>query len=131
MTTAFERSEKTGREPEGRVRRTALPEAGRNITLMNTARRMKVYNLPHHTYCKALGRCACTPLPGRDGRKVCASITLPAGGVLESLPEAVLEVADVLRDLCAGLLRAHSIPASPRKKTTTRKAKSSGRKRSR
>ena len=101
------------------------------ITLLNTARRMKVYNLPHHTYCRALGRCACTPLPGRDGRRACASITLPAGSVIEDLPEAVLDVADVLRDFCAGILRAHSIQATPRKKTTSRKARAGGRKRSR
>ena len=102
-----------------------------SITLLNTARRMKVYNLPHHTYCKALGRCGCRPLPGRDGRRACTSITLPAGGVLEDLPDAVLEVADVLRDLRAGVLRAHSFAERPRKTTTTRKARGGGRKRSR
>ena len=31
-TTAFDRREKTGREPGGRVRRTALPQAGHNPT---------------------------------------------------------------------------------------------------
>ena len=34
MTTAWERSEQTGREPNGRIRRTAPPQAGRNLLLL-------------------------------------------------------------------------------------------------
>jgi hypothetical protein len=76
------------------------------ITLINKTKRMKTYNLPHETYCKALGRCACTKLPGRGGRSICASLTLPAGGLVYLLFEAVLEVADIIRDLRAGRLEA-------------------------
>lgn len=76
------------------------------VTLINKTRRLKTYNLPHDTYCKALGRCTCTKLSGRGGRAVCASLTLPAGGLVSLLAEAVLEVADIIRDLRAGLLEA-------------------------
>lgn len=107
------------------------------ITLINTTRRMKVYNLPHNTYCKALGRCACTRLPGREGRRVCASITLPAGGFVNELPKAVFEVAEIHSDLKSGLIRAHQISQPEKKTSKPRKAgskkspSSSGRKRAR
>jgi len=46
MTTAFERSEKTGREPEGRVRRTELPEAGRKKDIETQISEMEEMKLP-------------------------------------------------------------------------------------
>ena len=107
------------------------------LTLINTTRRMKIYNLPHDTYCKALGRCACTRLSGRGGRLVCASITLPAGGFVNDLPKAVFEVAEIQRDLNSGLIRAHQISQPEKKTSKPRKAGSkknqsgSGRKRAR
>ena len=90
---------------------------------------MKVYNLPHDTYCKALGRCACTRF---QGKRVCSSLTIPAGGFQKELPEAVLYVAEVLRDVGTGVLRANRISNKEKKTTPTRKSKSgSGRKRKR
>lgn len=46
MTTAFERSEKTGREPEGRVRRTELPKAGRKKDIETQIEKMEGMKLP-------------------------------------------------------------------------------------
>jgi hypothetical protein len=107
------------------------------LTLINTTRRMKIYNLPHDTYCSALGRCACTRLDGRQARLICASITIPAGGFVNELPKAVFEVAEIQRDLKVGHLRAHHITQPEKKTSKTRKAGSkknqsgSGRKRAR
>ena len=42
MTTDFERSKKTGREPAGRFRRTALPQAGRNPLIDRSAPGVRV-----------------------------------------------------------------------------------------
>ena len=98
---------------------------------------MKIYNLPHDTYCKALGHCACTRLAGRKEQLVCASITLPAGGFVNELPKAVFEVVEIQRDLKSGHLRAHQISQPEKKTSKPRKAGSkknqsgSGRKRAR
>lgn len=46
MTTAFEQSEKTEREPEGRVRRTELPEAGRTNDIETQIKEMEEMKLP-------------------------------------------------------------------------------------
>jgi hypothetical protein len=75
------------------------------ITLINRTGRMKVYNLPHKTYCKALGECACTKLPGRNAGLVCASLTLAAGVEVEGVPDAVLHVAEITKDIKSGGLR--------------------------
>ena len=56
------------------------------MTLINRTGRMKVYNLPHKTYCAALGKCACTVIPGRNGARVCASLTLASGAEVEVFP---------------------------------------------
>jgi len=130
VTTAFERSEKTGRErSESEGRNSA---GGRNVTLINNTRRMKVYNLPHDTYCKALGHCECDVIPGREGRRICKSLTLPAGGFQKELPDAVLQLEEILRDISTGAIKAHRIAEPEKKSTPTRKTKSgSGRKRTR
>ena len=68
------------------------------MTLINKTGRMKVYNLPHKTYCAALGKCACTLLPGRNSARVCASLTLPADAEVEA---SVKDYRDVLVTLYA------------------------------
>ena len=73
------------------------------LTLINATRRMKVVNLPHDVYCAALGTCACTEVA--RGRRIAASLTLPAGSTTTGLDEAVLRVPDVARDVRAGELR--------------------------
>jgi hypothetical protein len=74
------------------------------IALTNLSGRIKSFDLPHETYCKARGDCACTLLPGKEQRRICASITIPAGKSLRNLPDAVLEVPAVRRAIKAGLL---------------------------
>ena len=82
------------------------------MTLINRAGRMKVYNLPHKTYCAALGKCACTMIPGRNGARVCASLTLASGAEIEGVPEAALQVAEIARDIRAGVLRVKRAQSS-------------------
>lgn len=85
-----------------------------NVTLINTTRRMKVLNLPHDVYCAALGRCACTRQPGRDGRLVPTSLTLPALAEVSGLDGAVLKLPEVERGLRSGELRLrYEVPAQP------------------
>ena len=81
-----------------------------NVTLVNTTRRMKVVNLPHDTYCKAIGRCACTDA---GGRRLAASLTLPAGSATEGIDEAALAVPALARDVRAGELRVRREAAPP------------------
>ena len=59
------------------------------LTLINATRRMKVVNLPHDVYCAALGACACTEVA--RGRRIAASLTLPAGSTTPGLDDAVLK----------------------------------------
>jgi hypothetical protein len=66
------------------------------MKLINRTNRMKVIPLPHHSYCKALGRCVCIQLAGMKG-KVATSLTIPAGGTSKELPDAVLKVPQVER----------------------------------
>lgn len=75
------------------------------ITLINRTGRMKIYNLPHRTYCKALGKCACTKLPGRNAGQVCASLTLASGVEVDGVPETVLQVKEIAKDISSGGLR--------------------------
>lgn len=92
-----------------------------NVTLINTTRRMKVLNLPHEVYCAALGRCACTRQPGRDGRCIPASLTLPALAEVSGLDGAVLKLPEVERALRSGELRLrYEVPAQPEGPMTPR-----------
>ena len=81
-----------------------------NVTLVNTTRRMKVVNLPHDSYCTALGRCACTEV---GGRRLAASLTLPAGSATAGIDEAVLAVPAIARNVRAGELRVRRDAAPP------------------
>jgi len=99
------------------------------ITLINTTRRMKVINLPHDIYCAAAGRCACTAVSGRGGRRIASSLTLPAGSATPGLDEAVLLVPEVARDVRAGELRVRREAPAPKNTNPSRKApRRSGRK---
>lgn len=93
-----------------------------SITLINTTKRMKVYNLPHESFCKALGGCKCTILAGRDNKRLCSSISIPAGAFIENMPDAIMEIAEVIRDLKSGNLRAHRV-ATPAAATITNNRK--------
>jgi hypothetical protein len=82
------------------------------VTLINKTRRMKIYNLPHETYCKALGQCVCVSLPGRDKKAVCSSLTLPAGATVSGLSDAVLLVTTIAKDINAGVLQVKKVGAT-------------------
>ena len=90
------------------------------VTLINTTRRMKVINLPHASYCEALGTCACTA--GRGDRLTASSLTLCAGSTTLGLHEAVLQLPDVARDIRAGELRVRRDVSPPQPKSRPRKA---------
>jgi len=80
------------------------------IALINTTSRLKTYTLPHESYCKARGRCACAITQRRSTRRVPSSLTLAAEARLEGLDEAVLVVPEILRALRAGELRLERKP---------------------
>lgn len=82
------------------------------ITLTNPSGRMKTFTLPHESYCKARGRCACAMASSRAPRRVPASLTLAAGARLEGVDEAVLAVPEVDRALRAGELRVERRPVT-------------------
>ncbi len=83
------------------------------ITLTNSSGRLKTFTLPHESYCKARGRCACAMTPGRDARRVPSSLTLAADARLEGVDEAVLAVPEVERALRAGELCVERKPPPP------------------
>ena len=92
------------------------------ITLINATRRMKILNLPHETYCAALGACACVEV---GGRRLASSLTLAAGTSTPDLDDAVLWLPDVARDIRAGELRVRR--EAPPQKPTNRSRKASRR----
>lgn len=100
------------------------------ITLINATRRMKVINLPHASYCEALGHCACAA--GNSGKPTAASLTLPAGSRSAGIHDAVLQLPDVARDIRAGELRVRREVPPPQPKSRSRKApRRTGRKKAR
>ena len=100
------------------------------ITLINATRRMKVFNLPHQSYCAAIGACTCS-LNDR-GKLIASSLTLPAGSTTPGLHEAVLQLADVARDIRTGELRVRREAPSPKPTNRSRKlSRRSGRKNAR
>jgi len=100
-----------------------------SVTLTNRTRRMMVLNLPHESYCEALGRCACTPHPLKEDATVATSLTIPAGQAVADQPEAVLSAPDVEQAVQAGELAVEQskspasepAPAAPGKKPRTDK----------
>ena len=72
------------------------------VTLTNRSGRIKVFTLPHESYCQASGHCACVMTPGRSARRIASSLTLAAGIELEGLHPAVLEAPDVARAIRSG-----------------------------
>ena len=100
------------------------------ITLINATRRMKIINLPHASYCEALGDCVC--MARSDGKPTAASLTLPAGSRTTGLHEAVLQLPDIARDIRAGELRVRREVPPPQPKSRSRKAtRRTGRKKAR
>lgn len=100
------------------------------ITLINATRRMKVINLPHASYCEALGTCACVASGG--SKPTAASLTLPAGSRTTGLPEAVLQLPDVAHDIRAGELRVRrDVPALQPKSRSRKASRRTGRKKAR
>lgn len=94
------------------------------VTLINATRRMKVINLPHATYCAAVGTCACDPFP--------AVLTLAAGESASGLDGAVLRVANIAREVRSGDLRVRRETPLPKTSSRSRSTRRrSGRKKAR
>lgn len=87
------------------------------VTLTNRTRRMKVYNLSHEVYCKALRKCACTIIAGRNERRICSSLTIPASYRLECVDEAVLSVPEISAAVRVGDIAVDTLK---RKKSASR-----------
>ena len=88
------------------------------VILINRARRMKVFTLAHATYCQAVGSCGCTLVDARTGRRVAQSLTLPAGGRSAQLPEAILQIGDVVRAVVSGELGVERVVPKAKTKPT-------------
>ena len=100
-----------------------------SITLTNRSRRMRVFVLPHDSYCETRGDCSCTKI---GGRRLATSLTLPAGSVTPDLDEAVLAVPDIILAAAAGELRVRrQIPPAKPKSRSRSSSRSSGRKKAR
>jgi hypothetical protein len=65
------------------------------VMLTNTSGRCQVFVLAHEAYCRALGECVCDMQPGRGGRRIARSLTLPTGMSSEELPDAMLAVPEI------------------------------------
>lgn len=91
------------------------------VTLTNKTRRMKVYNLPHEVYCKALGKCACTFIAGQNERRICSSLTIPANDKLEGVDDAALSVPEISADVRSGHI---AVDTQTRKATASKDAHS-------
>ena len=99
------------------------------VTLINATRRMKVLNLPHESYCAALGTCACTD---NGAGRVASSLTLAAGASATGLDDAVLAVPDVVTEVRSGELRVRREAPPPKPKNRSRRSpRRSGRKKAR
>ena len=94
------------------------------LTLINRSGRCLGLNLPHARVCTA-GACGCTLTADRPPRRICRSLTLPAGHAATGLPEAVLAAPEVRAAVARGELevrrREPKLPApEPRKKRPRR-----------
>ena len=96
-----------------------------SVTLINNTRRMKVFTLAHKWYCDARGACACKVVPGKEERRIAGSLTIPAGGIVENLPDAVLEVPDIKAAVTSGVLTVRRERSRRRRRAIAGKSKSS------
>jgi hypothetical protein len=95
---------------------------------------MKVFILPHETYCLALGRCVCEESAGIRPRRIPSSLTLPAGSVTPGLDDALLLLPEVAKAARTGdLLVRRELPtmavepsAVPPRAPSRKKRKSEG-----
>jgi hypothetical protein len=84
------------------------------VSLINTSGRLKSFALPHETYCKARGRCACR-LTRELERRIPSSITIAADTRVSDLDDAVLQVPDIAQALRNGEIRVERKPANKNK----------------
>ena len=97
------------------------------VTLKNTERQMRVFNLRHDIFCRAMGSCGCKELavttveenpmtgermPKPQKRRVPRSLTLLALEKREGLPDAILELPEVKRAVENRSLRVLGQPAA-------------------
>jgi hypothetical protein len=94
-----------------------------SVTLINNTRRMKVFTLAHKWYCEARGACACKVVPGKEERRIAGSLTIPAGGIVENLSDAVLEVPDVKTAVASGALTVRRVRSRRSRRVAPGKSK--------
>jgi hypothetical protein len=81
------------------------------VMITNRSGRMLVFVLPHDVYCKAAKGCACSREPGRNGRLLPSSLTLPSGHSVVA-PKAILAVPDVTEAVRAGRVQVAASKAN-------------------
>ena len=86
------------------------------VTLTNTTKRMKTFNLPHETYCSALGKCVCHTPSRKDKRRIPASLSLPVGQRIEGLPDVILQVPAIAQAVRRGEFRVDQVKAPQKKR---------------
>jgi len=98
------------------------------ISLINATRRIKIYNLPHQIYCRALGHCACMT---SGDRMLSSSLTILAGATVTGIEEAVLHIPEVKRDIRKSLLRVRreksNVDKPPAEKPKQKSSRKKGR----
>ncbi len=92
------------------------------VTLINNTSRMLTFILPHAVYCKSLGECICRVIQRKTKRVLCESLTIPAGGKVENLPDAIVRVEKIKEAIQRGDLNVvhEKVPV---KEPTTNKTK--------
>ncbi len=85
-----------------------------SVTLSNQAKRMQVFILPHAQYCEMAGKCSCTTL--RSGVRLSGALTIPVGGVVTELPDAILNVPSVAKAMAEAWIKAERFSAGRRTK---------------
>ncbi len=83
-----------------------------SVTLSNQAKRMQVFILPHAEFCERAGKCACTSL--RSGVRLAGTLTVPVGGAVADLPDAILNVPDVAKALGEARIKAERFASGRR-----------------
>lgn len=110
------KEESLGATPPGKTQAQSL------INVEGRAKRPQSFNLPHDTFCRAMGTCSCTTMtvsttvwsPGDQQRHlrsveklVCSSFSIGHRGVV-TMPRAVLDCPEVKAALEKGWLRQRS-----------------------
>ena len=90
------------------------------LKLKNKSSLVKIYVLLHQHYCEPLGKCECIKVIRHDSR-IPISLSLLPGETSRYLPEEVLQIPEITRDVKKRHLRYRRQRSSSTKKSETTK----------